>query len=202
MSNVSPEPGSAASGSAESDGNAQSGVAGSMASPEAPRRKNKSMAPMVIVIAVVAIGLAVVGTSTSGGAGMYNYSLEQLATVGAEAAGRDIKVAGKVAKGSVRGEPASKTFRFDLEDGQGHKLAIAYDRLLPDPFEEGRDAIVQGRLENGTLVASNLTVKCPSRYEDGGKELSEADQKRYYQDEYKKHKAANPGQAGPAAIKP
>ena len=202
MSNVSPEPGSAASGSAESDGNAQSGVAGSMASPEAPRRKNKSMAPMVIVIAVVAIGLAVVGTSTSGGAGMYNYSLEQLATVGAEAAGRDIKVAGKVAKGSVRGEPASKTFRFDLEDGQGHKLAIAYDRLLPDPFEEGRDAIVQGRLENGTLVASNLTVKCPSRYEDGGKELSEADQKRYYQDEYKKHKAANPGQAGAAAIKP
>jgi cytochrome c-type biogenesis protein CcmE len=160
---------------------------------EAPRRKNKSVAPMVIVVAVVAIGLAVVGTSTSGGAGMYNYSLEQLSSAGAEIAGRDIKVAGKVAKGSVRGEPASKTFRFDLEDGQGHKLTIAYDRLLPDPFEEGRDAIVQGRMEDGTLVASNLTVKCPSRYAEDGKELSESDQQRYYQDEYKKHKAANPG---------
>lgn len=171
-------------------------------SPESPRRKNKSMAPMVIVIAVVAIGLAVVGTSTSGGAGMYNYSLEQLATAGVDTAGRDIKVAGKVAKGSVRGEPASKTFRFDLEDGQGHKLTIAYDRLLPDPFEEGRDAIVQGRLEDGTLVASNLTVKCPSRYEDGGKTLSEADQKRYYQEEYKKHKAANPGQPATAPAQP
>jgi cytochrome c-type biogenesis protein CcmE len=169
---------------------------------EAPRRKNKSMAPMVIVVAVVAIGLAVVGTSTSGGAGMYNYSLEQLATAGVDTAGRDIKVAGKVAKGSVRGEPASKTFRFDLEDGQGHKLTIAYDRLLPDPFEEGRDAIVQGRLQDGTLVASNLTVKCPSRYEDGGKTLSEADQKRYYQEEYKKHKAANPGQPAAAPAQP
>lgn len=180
----------------------ESAPVASPAAADAPRRKNKSMAPLVIVIAVVAIGLAVVGTSTSGGAGMYNYSLEQLATAGAEAAGRDIKVAGKVAKGSVRGEPASKSFRFDLEDGQGHKLPIAYDRLLPDPFEEGRDAIVQGRLENGTLVASNLTVKCPSRYEDGGKELSEADQKRYYQEEYKKHKAANPGQAAPATKNP
>ncbi len=179
-----------------------SAAVGQPGTADAPRRKSKSMAPMVIVVAVVAIGLAVVGTSTSGGAGMYNYSLEQLATAGAEAAGRDIKVAGKVAKGSVRGEPASKTFRFDLEDGQGHKLTIAYDRLLPDPFEEGRDAIVQGRLEEGTLVASNLTVKCPSRYEDGGKELSEADQKRYYQEEYKKHKVANPGQPAAAPVKP
>lgn len=202
MSTQVPSPESADPAAVPASSAAPSEAADGPRSPESPRRKNKSMAPMVIVIAVVAIGLAVVGTSTSGGAGMYNYSLEQLATAGVDTAGRDIKVAGKVAKGSVRGEPASKTFRFDLEDGQGHKLTIAYDRLLPDPFEEGRDAIVQGRLEDGTLVASNLTVKCPSRYEDGGKTLSEADQKRYYQEEYKKHKAANPGQPATAPAQP
>ncbi|MSQ81810.1 MAG: cytochrome c maturation protein CcmE [Myxococcales bacterium] len=153
-------------------------------------RKKASWAPVLIVALVIAIGLAVVGTSTSGGAGMYNYTLAQLATQQSEIGQREIKVAGKVAKGSVRGEPGGKDFRFDLEDGQGHRVAVAYTRLLPDPFEEGREAIVQGRLDNGVIMASNLTVKCPSRYADA-QNMSEADQQKYYQKEYQKHKAAN-----------
>ncbi len=169
----------------------ESGATAAAPGVEAPRRKSRSLAPILIIVAVVLIGVGVIGTSTSGGAGMYNYTLEQLQAAGDQAKGRDIKVSGKVAKGSVRGEPGGKDFRFDLEDGKGHKLTIAYARLLPDPFEEGRDAIVQGKLEDGTLVASSLTVKCPSRYADGGKNMSEAEKARYYQDEYQKHKTAN-----------
>lgn len=164
---------------------------------DAPRRKAKSLAPVVVIVAVVLIGIGVIGTSTSGSAGMYNYTLAQLEQGQADLAGRDIKVSGKVAKGSVRGDPGSRDFRFDLEDGQGHKLTVSYARLLPDPFEEGRDAIVQGKLEGATLVASNLTVKCPSRYADGGKGMSESEQQKYYQSEYKKHKAAHPDDQPP-----
>ncbi|MBM4341767.1 MAG: cytochrome c maturation protein CcmE [Deltaproteobacteria bacterium] len=155
------------------------------------QRKKSSWAPVVVVVAVVGIGLGVVGTSTSGGAGMYNYTLQQLAENKSDIGRREIKVSGKVRKGSVRGEPGSAQFRFDLEDGQGHQLTVAYPRLLPDPFEEGREAIVQGRLDNGELSASNLTVKCPSRYADA-QNMSEADQKKYYDEEYAKHKAAQP----------
>lgn len=154
-------------------------------------RKKTSWAPVVVVVAVVAIGLGVIGTSTSGGAGMYNYTLAQLAENKADIGKREIKVSGRVRKGSVRGEPGSTAFRFDLEDGQGHTLTVGYPRLLPDPFEEGRDAIVQGRLEQGELAASSLTVKCPSRYADA-QNMSEADQRKYYQQEYQKHKAAQP----------
>lgn len=158
--------------------------------PEVVRKKSRSWAPVVIAGVVVAIGLAVVGTSTSGGAGLYNYSLQQLTTAGADVQGREIKVSGKVAKGSVRGEPASSTFRFDLEDGAGHKLTVAYPRLLPDPFEEGRDAIVQGKIQDGVLHASMLTVKCPSRYADA-EGMSESEKQKYYQTEYQKHLKAN-----------
>lgn len=150
------------------------------------RRKSRSWAPVVITAAVLGIGLAVIGTSTSGGAGMYNYTLAQLAAPGADVQGREIKVAGKVKPGSVRGEPNSPSFRFDLADSAGHTLTIGYARLLPDPFEEGRDAIVQGRMENGVLQASNLTVKCPSRYGDTSSMSPEA-QKKYYDTEYRKH---------------
>lgn len=155
----------------------------------APSAKQRSWAPWVVVAVIAAIGFAVVGTSTSGGAGLYNYSLKQLAADPDIAEGKEIKVAGKVKPGSVRGEPASADFRFDLDDGEGHQLTIAYPRLLPDPFEEGREAIVQGKLKDGVLQASSLTVKCPSRYADG-QEMSEADQKAYYEREYEKHKAA------------
>lgn len=164
--------------------------------PEPVVRKKRSVAPVAIAVSVIVIGLAVVGSSTSGGAGMYNYTLAQLEREAAKVDGKDIKVAGKVAKGSVRGQPASDSFRFDVEDTAGHKLTIAYSKLLPDPFEEGRDAIVAGRFErasDGTrlLKASSLTVKCPSRYGDA-ESMSDAERQKYYETDYKKHQAALP----------
>jgi len=159
------------------------------------RRKRMSWAPIVVTACVLGIGLAVLGTSTSGGAGLYNYSLTQLASAGADAEGREIKVVGRVAAGSVRGEAASPTFRFDLEDGTTHRLTVAYPRLLPDPFEEGRDAIVQGRMVGGVLQASNLTVKCPSRYADV-ESMSEAQKQKYYDTDYKQHAKLRAGEPG------
>ncbi len=160
------------------------------------KKRPKPWAAVVVSIAVLGIGLYVVGSSTAGGAGMYNYTLAQLTAPGADVQGRDIKVAAKVKAGSVRGEPSSASFRFDLEDGQGHHLTVAYPRLLPDPFAEGRDAIVQGRLQDGVLQATSLTVKCPSRYGDASS-MSAADQKKYYETEYKKHQQAQPKAVAP-----
>ena len=95
---------------------------------------------------IAAIGFAVVASSTSGGAGMYNFALKGWWQ--SDLAGKDVKVSGRIAKGAC-GEPASDSFRFDLEDDEGNKISVGYTRLLPDPFEEGRDAIVQGKLVNG-----------------------------------------------------
>lgn len=154
-------------------------------------RRTRSFAPLVIAGLIAVIGFAVVGTSTSGGAGMFNYSLAQIQGQTEALAGKNVKVSGRIGRGSVRGEPASDSFRFDLEDDDGNKLAVSYKRLLPDPFEEGRDAIVEGQIHGGVLRASNLTVKCPSRYEDS-QSMTPEQQKRYYDTDYKKHKAANP----------
>lgn len=159
-------------------------------------RRSRSFAPLVIAALIAVIGFAVVGTSTSGGAGMFNYSLAQIQGKVGELAGKDVKVSGRIARGSVRGEPASSSFRFDLEDDDGNKLAVGYTKLLPDPFEEGRDAIVQGQIKDGVLQASTLTVKCPSRYEDS-ENMDPAQKQRYYDTEYKKHTAAQAAQQKP-----
>ncbi len=155
-------------------------------------RKKRSIAPVVITFAIALIGFAVIASSTSGGAGMYNFSLGELNKQGSAISGKEVKVSGRIAKGSVRGEPASPSFRFDLEDDDGNKVAVGYTRLLPDPFEEGRDAIVQGEFKDGVLYATNLTVKCPSRYADSEdmEKMTESQKQQYYKDEYKKHMAA------------
>ena len=43
---------------------------------------------------------------------------------------------------------------------------MAYTGVVPDPFREGREVIVSGRLENGTFVAErdSLVTKCPSKF--------------------------------------
>ncbi len=155
----------------------------------APPRRRRSFAPLVIAALIAVIGVAVIGTSTSGGAGMYNYSVADLVSKRDSLTGKPIKVSGRIAADSVRGEPASETFRFDLEDNDGNRVAVGYTKLLPDPFEEGRDAIVQGQMNDGVLKANNLTVKCPSRYADT-EGLSDEQRATYYRDEYKKHVAA------------
>jgi cytochrome c-type biogenesis protein CcmE len=157
-----------------------------MKSSEAKAGKRPSVAPLVIALAIAAIGVGVIATSTAGGSGMYNYALADLVERSDELAGKELKVSGRIKVGSVRGEAASESFRFDLEDDQGHSIPVGYKRLLPDPFEEGREAIVQGKIVDGTLMASNLTVKCPSRYADT-EDLSEAEKARYYQTDYRKH---------------
>ncbi len=150
------------------------------------RLSGRSVAPLIIALAIAGIGAFVIASSTTGGAGMFNYPLAEVVARADELQGKEVKLSGRIVVGSVRGEPASEAFRFDLEDAGGQKIAIAYTKLLPDPFEEGREAIVQGRLEGRTIFASTLTVKCPSRYADT-ESMTEAERQRYVETDYRKH---------------
>ena len=43
-----------------------------------------------------------------------------------------------------------------------------YTGTVPDPFRDGREVIVTGKLEDGTFVAEHdsLITKCPSKFQD------------------------------------
>jgi len=60
--------------------------------------------------------------------------------------------------------------RFEITDRDGtHPLPVAYTGVVPDPFREGREVVVTGRLdESGTFVAEkdSLITKCPSKFAD------------------------------------
>jgi cytochrome c-type biogenesis protein CcmE len=89
------------------------------------------------------------------------------------APGRSIEVTGKVVDGSVRrGDP----LRFRVRDREGTaSIPVVYRGTVPDPFREGREVIVTGKMQGGTFMAErdSLVTKCPSKFKSkpGGKTL-------------------------------
>jgi cytochrome c-type biogenesis protein CcmE len=45
-------------------------------------------------------------------------------------------------------------------------VPVSYTGTVPDPFRDGREVIVQGRLRDGTFVGErdSLVTKCPSKF--------------------------------------
>jgi len=76
-------------------------------------------------------------------------------------------LSGKVVPDSVTRTETG--LRFGIEDRDGSaSLPVRYTGTVPDPFREGREVIVTGRLQEGAFVAErdSLITKCPSKFSD------------------------------------
>ena len=74
---------------------------------------------------------------------------------------------GRVVPGSIH--RSDDELRFQIEDRDGSQsLPVTYTGTIPDPFRDGREVIVTGKLEEGTFVAEHdsLITKCPSKFQD------------------------------------
>jgi len=126
-----------------------------------PSRKRK-------IRLVVALGAAVL---LAGGLMLTSFTADTPATTPsqllAQKGGGDYKLTGKVVDGSVkrRGE----TLSFAIRDRAGNtSVPVTYTGVVPDPFRDGREVIVDGKLQGGTFVAErdSLVTKCPSKFEN------------------------------------
>lgn len=145
----------------------------------------KKVATVLVALGVLAGGIAIVGTSMS--SGVFNLTLAE-AVAGQEGlVGREFKVGGNVAAGSIVRGNSSFEISFDIVDAESNRLSCHYKGAVPDPFAEEREVILQGTLDaSGRMQVSKITVKCPSKYQEAG--VSEEAAADYYRDKYKKHK--------------
>src|SRR4051812_42375689 len=108
-----------------------------------PARKRKIRLVVALTAAVVLAG-ALVWTSFG--------SATEAATPSQAlrgAPGRSIEVTGKVVDGSVR---RGQVLRFRVRDRNGRaSIPVVYRGTIPDPFREGREVIVTGKMQNGTF---------------------------------------------------
>jgi cytochrome c-type biogenesis protein CcmE len=125
-----------------------------------PSRKRK-------VRLVVALGAAVLLAGallyTSFGTATAAKSPSQVLAAGGS---QSYQLTGKVVPGSIRHQGAELLFRVSDRAGS-RSLPVSYQGIVPDPFRDGREVIVDGRLEHGVFVGKrdSLVTKCPSKFQ-------------------------------------
>jgi cytochrome c-type biogenesis protein CcmE len=81
--------------------------------------------------------------------------------------GGSTQMTGKVVNGSIR--HVGEDLVFAVRDRNGtQSVSVRYAGVVPDPFRDGREVIVDGKLQNGTFVADrdSLVTKCPSKFQN------------------------------------
>ena len=59
-------------------------------------------------------------------------------------------------------------FRFKLKDENGEILQVVYDGAKPGNFDQATHVVCVGRYQNGVFHATDILVKCPSKYQEEG----------------------------------
>jgi len=79
--------------------------------------------------------------------------------------GGTYELTGMVVPGSIKHSGDRLDFRISDRDGS-HSIPVTYSGNVPDPFRDGREVIVTGKLQDGTFVGErdSLVTKCPSKF--------------------------------------
>lgn len=84
----------------------------------------------------------------------------------ARAATGAVQVGGYPDHARARFEPETGLFRFSMSNDDGEQLQVSYAGAKPGNFDQAEKVVVVGRLDGNVLEASQILVKCPSKYED------------------------------------
>jgi cytochrome c-type biogenesis protein CcmE len=144
-------------------------------------RKHKFLFGAALIVAAVGglVYTAVRETSA------YFLTMEEYARDPSGLDGQPLRLAGRVSSGTVKWDPKTLDLEFLLQpipagEGGEHEsrrvaapdpaavsatLPVRYNGILPDMFADGRDVIVEGRVDGGVFHAKALLTTCPSKYE-------------------------------------
>lgn len=119
------------------------------------------MKPRYIIGAIVATVLAVAAWFA-----LDSSSIEYANLQRAEQLGSTVQVVGTWVKEQGQSYDAqADIFRFTMADEEGQQIPVILHGAKPNNFEIAVSVVVKGRVENGTLHASSVLTKCPSKYE-------------------------------------
>lgn len=82
-----------------------------------------------------------------------------------ESGGSSIQFKGAIVRSKTSYDRATHELRFTLRDDAGKTLDVRYDGPKPGNFDTADVAVVRGVYSEDRLRASQLSLKCPSKYE-------------------------------------
>ena len=131
-----------------------------------PRRVNvKFIAAGLVIVAAMAF-LAVSSFQSNS---MYYMTVPELKAQaqaeGTEFYDKMVRVSGPLHKESIDWNAKTLTLKFHINDGS-EMFPVVFVGPIPDTMENGETVVVEGKYTPaGVFNASNILVKCPSKYE-------------------------------------
>lgn len=114
-----------------------------------------------ILVAVVAYLLSLsFGSSVS-----YYVTVSEFYARGTELHNTNLRMAGNIADSPVEWNAEDLELRFNITEG-GDTMAVIFQGAKPSGFKAGSSILVEGKYHpDGVFHASQLIMKCPSKYE-------------------------------------
>jgi len=116
------------------------------------------------VVAILMIGLAIL-LLTQAADEMSTYSTFQDAIK----TGEKVKIAGQLSKDKqmvYNPEKDPNFFSFYVRDNDGVERKVVLKAAKPQDFERSEQIVITGKMQGDDFVASDLLMKCPSKYKD------------------------------------
>ena len=129
------------------------------ATPASSKRRRRWGAAVVLVLVVAAGGVLI--TQFLGNSLDYYCNVDEVGVKADCSGDRSLRVQGTVERGSL--ERLDTRTRF-LIGFNGKELAVLYDGDPGGKFQECIPVVVRGRLDNGTLLGSEVEVKHSNEY--------------------------------------
>ena len=123
-------------------------------------RKRYFIGGGILLVVVVYLLYLSFGSSVS-----YYVTVSEFFDRGDELYDTNVRVAGKIADNSIEWNAADLQLMFTVTEG-GESMPVVYNGAQPSGFRAGSTILVEGKYDSdGVFRASQLILKCPSKYE-------------------------------------
>lgn len=131
-------------------------------------KSKKKLVPAILTLVVVLGGVGYLFYSSAGEAFEYYKHVDEVMKDPARWEGKRLQVHGFVVPGSIMKridrEHQQVEYKFK-EVNCGTQLEVRYAGTVPDTFKDRAEVVVKGHLEPGYFAATEISAKCPSKYQ-------------------------------------
>ena len=114
---------------------------------------------------VLATAFGVLLYTTMGESMQYYKYVDEVAGQPEAWADKTLQVHGYVVPGSIKRKRDALDYQFDLQRN-GQTIRAYYSGTVPDTFKDEAEVVVTGALTPNGFMATEMTAKCPSKYEE------------------------------------
>ena len=120
---------------------------------------------------VLATAFGIMLYTTMGESMQYYKYVDEVTADPAAWQGKNLQVHGYVVPGSIGRKRDALEYKFDIQRN-GQVIRAYYTGVVPDNFKDEAEVVLTGQLTPNGFMATEMTAKCPSKYEEAAPKVS------------------------------